>query len=248
MKNFPIEHVLLVLFLIGLLFVSVSHADFGNSASYKMGVGVVTYTDSGTSANYKASVGSALSGDSYNSSSYRVILGFAAAASLVSAEDDLSFTIYIPANNATGRDTSSFAQTDSIVFNITDANARKINATAAGGQGGQQDATVSLFRYENTGTIALNITLNFTDSVPAAITVKAGWSDASYQTRCSSGNLTAAGSCANISVGGAQQQPVIIANMTAVGARRDVWLWADYNTYTPGSDVSSTLSHSSGKS
>ena len=248
MKTFSVKYILAGFILIGLLFISVSYADFGSSATYKMGVGIVTDSEAGSSTSYKASVGSALSGDSYNSSSYRVILGFAAAASLVSAADDLSFTIYIPANNATGKDTSLFAQTDSIVFNITDTNARKINATAAGGQGGQQDAAVSMFRYENTGTVALNITLNFTDSVPAAITMKAGWSDASYQTRCSSVNLVATGSCANISVGGAPQQPVIIANMTAIGARRDVWLWADYDTYTPGSDVSSSLSHSSGKS
>lgn len=230
-----------------LLLISLAYADFGNSTTYKLGVDVGAYSEAGSSANYKAVVESALSGDSYNSSSYRVTLGWMAAASLISAAEDLSFTIYIPANNATGRDTSSFTETDTIVFNITDVNAKKVNATAAGGQGGQQDATISLFRYENTGTVALNITLNFTGAVPSAITVKAGWSDASYEASCSSKNLTAVGTCANISVGGAVQQPVLVANMTAVSAKRDVWLWADYNSYATGSDISSTLAHDSGK-
>ncbi len=238
-----------VLFLSLLSLAVIAYADFGSSATFRMGVGVGAYSEAGTSTNYKAVVGSALSGDSYNSSSYKIALGWtaAASASLISAAEDLSFTIYIPANNATGRDTSQFTETDSIVFNITDVNGKKINATAAGGEGGQQTASVSIFRYENTGTVTLNITLNFTTGVPAAVTVKAGWSDASYQASCSSKNLTAAGTCANISVGGAPQQPVLIANMTAIGALRDVWLWADYDSYSAGSNLASTLSHESNR-
>lgn len=234
-------------FAIILLSVATAFADFGNSATYRMGVDVGAYSEAGSSSSYEMVIESALSSDAASSSSYKMALGWTAAAALVSAAEDLSFTIYIPANNATGRDTSQYAETDSIVFNITDVNGKKINATAAGGEGGQQTESISIFRYENTGTVALNITLNFTAGVPAEVTVKAGWSDASYQSSCSSKNLTAAGTCANISVGGAAQQPVLVANMTAVGAKRDVWLWADYDSYAAGSNLASTLSHSSDK-
>lgn len=235
----------LIPFLVILFLISISFADSGNSTSYRSDIEIGTFAEPGNSTNYRAVAGSSLSGERSNSTSYFMELGILPTATR--ATDDLSFTIYIPANNVTGRDTTQFSSTDTIIFNITDVGGKKINATAAGGQGGTQTDTVSIFRYENTGTIALNITLNFTDAVPLAVTVKAGWGDASYQSSCSSENLLAAGTCANISVGGANQAPVIVANLTAVGALRDVWLWADYNTYTAGSDIASTLTHSSRK-
>jgi len=162
---------------------------------------------------------------------------------LVAAADDLSFTIYVPANNATGRDSESFTQTDFIIFNATSTTATKINPYVL--NGGAQTSTVSIFRYENTGNQAINITMNFTNAVPSAVTVKAGWSDASYQASCTVVNLTAAGSCVNISVGGASQQPLLVANLTVAGAVRDVWIWADYNSYAVGSDIASNITYQS---
>ena len=227
-----------------LMLLSIAYADFGSSSNYRIGVDVGAYSEAGASASYGIVVESALSADRGSSSSYQLSLGWTAAASLVSATDDTSFTIYVPANNPSGVDSSEETPTGTLTFNITDVNAKKVNASTTSGS---QTDIVAIFRYENTGTVPLTIKLNFTAAVPAQIVVKAGWSDSSYEQSCTSTTLTGTGTCANITEGGAAQAPVTVASVASVGTTRDVWLWADYNDWAAGSDTTANIGHSSTK-
>jgi len=151
---------------------------------------------------------------------------------------DLSFTLFIPATNATG--TASNATTFQILFNSTDVNAKKVNATAHGGLGGQQTAAVSIFRYNNTGTVAINIMLNFTTALPSGVSVKAGWADAAYESSCTAVNLTSTTACVNIT--GTLTRVANLSSGAGGGEARDVWLWADYSDVSVNIDAERNLS------
>ena len=115
-----------------------------------------------------------------------------------------------------------------------------MNATAIGGA--NQSSGTSIFRYENTGNVNMNITLVF-DSAPACaggtITVKAAWADAGYSGTCS-GDVSNSDNCTTITTTATH-----IANLTSSGEQRDLWLWADFSTCNPNLDTSQTLDHTS---
>jgi len=156
---------------------------------------------------------------------------------------DVSFVLFIPATNITFFNSTANPITNFLLFNSTDINGKKINATAVSGIA--QNSTLSIFRYKNTGNTGINITLNFSTSLPSGVTVKAGWNDASYKLSCSlvSLNGTANSDCVNIT-----SIAIILANLSATDAQRDIWLWADYNNYAAGSDNDRNLTHTSQQS
>jgi len=152
---------------------------------------------------------------------------------------DISFTIYISAANATGWDSSAASATDQILFNSSNPNGIKINASSY--SGANQSASVSIFRYENTGNTAINLTLAFGTAPTCSggtITVKAAWTDSSYQSSCN-GSIDQSG-CTNITATARH-----IANLSIAGARRDVWLWADYSSCSANLDTTQVLTHTS---
>ncbi len=148
----------------------------------------------------------------------------------IASAQDLSYTLSIPAPNGTIFNTTQ--TTTAIIFNTTDLNAKKVNATNVAGGTAVQTATTAIFRYNNTGSIYLNVTLNFSAALPSGVIVKAGWSDTAWQPSCTAINLTDTTSCANIT---ATTNMTIVANISTsgLGKARDVWLWADYNGSVP---------------
>jgi len=150
----------------------------------------------------------------------------------------IGFTIFLPANNATGVTSGS---TQQILFNTTNGSTTKINATTVGGF--MQNETVAIFRYRSDANVAINITLAL-DTVPTCsggtIVTKAGWNYTSWEGNCTAANLTAAGACVNITA-----TSVRVANLSTNGYTRDVWLWADYSSCPGNTDVTKTLTHTS---
>ncbi len=157
---------------------------------------------------------------------------------------DVSFVLFIPATNSSFYNSTSSPTTGTVIFNSTNTNGIKINATWAQ-TGVAQNSTVSIFRYRNTGNTALNITLNFSATLPSGVTVKAAWNDTSYQATCtlSALNGTSNDACTNITAG-----PVVrVANLSAADAQRDIWLWADYSNVAVNTDTTVNLQHVSGQ-
>jgi hypothetical protein len=156
------------------------------------------------------------------------------------AGTSVAFTVYIPADNATGYSTAALSSTEEIIFNTTVLDSTKVNATAAGGAGRQQNSTNSIFRYENSGTVSLNITLAFLSSPACSggtITVKAAWNYTNYSPSCSN---VIESNCTNITT-----SAVRVANLSNTGDTRDVWLWADFSSCSLNLDTSQTLNHTS---
>jgi len=159
----------------------------------------------------------------------------------------VAFTLFIPAGNETGTLSNTTGNASvGIIFNLTGMpNALKANASSV--DGSQQTSSVAIFRFRNDGNVAINITLAL-DAVPTCanpvgtIVTKAGWSDASWESSCTAENLTVTGACVNITT-----TPRRIANLTANGYTRDVWLWADIQN-CGGTDTTKTLTHNSTQS
>jgi len=152
----------------------------------------------------------------------------------------ISFTISIPATNATTF--SSGQTTTTIIFNTTVTTANKLNATNVVGGSPVQTANVGIFNYTNTGNTAINITINFTTALPSGVSVKAGWADNDWESSCTQANKTTGTGCVNVT---ASTSVVRIANLTTTGATkyREVWLWADYNNVASGLDQTVNLAH-----
>ena len=152
----------------------------------------------------------------------------------------LSFTLSVPGNNA-----SSFAvgsTTTTLIFNTTSGTATRLNATAAGSTQ-QQNGTIPIFNYTNTGNVLINITINFTAALPAGVTVKAGWNSTSWQSSCSASTIPNITNCINVTI--ANNATVANLSTSGQGSYREVWLWADYSSVTSGTDSTVNLVHTS---
>jgi len=80
-----------------------------------------------------------------------------------------SFTVTLPGESAVPA-TGGGAATHDIEFNSTDGNDNCINPRVTGGGTAQSDGT-PIFVIENTGTVNLDLTVNFTVSPPACVKV-----------------------------------------------------------------------------
>ncbi len=152
----------------------------------------------------------------------------------------LSFTLSVPGNNASSF--SAGSTTTTIIFNSTSNTVSQLNGTAAG-SAQQQTATIPIFNFTNTGNVLINITMNFSTSLPSGVSVKAGWASGAYQASCGASVMPSKTVCINVTAGSV----VNVANLTTSGGEqhRDVWLWADYSNVASGTDSTVNLVHTS---
>ena len=151
----------------------------------------------------------------------------------------ISFTVTLPGQSAT----ASGASAD-IEYNSSIVTATKINCTVRPGNANNQTALVPCFNYSNTGNRVINVTLQFGTALPTGVMVKAGHNNSAWAATCTCTDLAGTACNTNQCVEVNDSVAVKVANIAYAGYK-DVWMWADYSSYSGGASNSRTLTHTS---
>lgn len=91
-----------------------------------------------------------------------------------------------------------------------------------------QNATIGGITINNVGSVNVNVTANFTASLPSGVTFKIAQANAGYQASC--GGTVSTSTCADIST-----TAVLVAeDVTAQSGTQELWLWADMSNFNGG--------------
>ena len=150
---------------------------------------------------------------------------------------DVSFSVTLP-----GRGAIASGSTSDVEYNSSTPTAEKINCSVRATPWSSQTESVPCFNYSNTGNREINVTMQFGSALPAGVAVKAGWNNSAWVASCSCTKLPACGSndCVNVT----DTSAVTVATIAYAGYQ-EVWMWADFSSYSGGSSNSRTLTHTS---